>query len=296
MAHSILRQLPAFLRLAFITAIGILLGNHFLFRAFAQPANPHESAGSNVTDVVDTDPAAAAANEAELLSGTRQLTFEGRRAGEGYFSQDGSQLVFQSERETGNPFFQIYVMDRQSGDIQRVSPGHGKTTCAWIHPDGNKVLFASTHEDESARDKQRAEIELRQSGNERRYSWDYDEHFEIYEFDRTAQTYRKLTDARGYDAEGSWSPDGRLIAFSSNRLAYDGEMTAKAERAIRARSGNHERHLHYGCRRQECATAHNSIRLRRRPVFFPGRQANLLAAVRAERRDCRSLDDEYRRF
>ena len=120
-----------------------------------------------------------------MLSGTRQLTFEGRRAGEGYFSQDGSQLVFQSERETGNPFFQIYVMDRETGDIERVSPGRGKTTCAWIHPDGNKVLFASTHDDESARDKQRAEIELRQSGNERRYSWDYDEHFEIYEFDRT---------------------------------------------------------------------------------------------------------------
>jgi Tol biopolymer transport system component len=169
-------------------------------------------------------PRTAAAKEALLLSGTRQLTFEGRRAGEGYFSKDGSQLVFQSEREAGNPFFQIYLMDRATGDIQRVSSGRGKTTCAWIHPDGDKVLFASTHDDESAANKQRSEIELRKSGKERRYSWDYDEHFEIYEFNRKTHKYRRLTNARGYDAEGSWSPDGKLIAFTSNRRAYHGGL------------------------------------------------------------------------
>jgi Tol biopolymer transport system component len=190
-----------------------------------QDARPG-TATANETDIADSDPQAAAAKEAVLLSAARQLTFEGRRAGEGYFSQDGRQLVFQSEREPGNPFFQIYVMDRETGDVERVSPGRGKTTCAWIHPDGQRVLFASTHEDEGALDKQQAEIELRQSGNERRYSWDYDEHFELYEFDRKTRECLRLTNARGYDAEGSWSPDGKLIAFSSNRRAYDGEFGA----------------------------------------------------------------------
>ncbi|NIR58063.1 MAG: hypothetical protein GWO02_00350, partial [Gammaproteobacteria bacterium] len=61
----------------------------------------------------------------------RQLTFEGRRAGEGYFSADGSALIFQSEREPGNPFYQMYLMDLETGDVRRVSPGHGKTTCGW---------------------------------------------------------------------------------------------------------------------------------------------------------------------
>jgi Tol biopolymer transport system component len=217
-------------RRARIALLLCALGCNSLAGAAAQLTDSTTRASDDAADVVESDPQMAASKEGELLSGTRQLTFEGRRAGEGYFSQDGSQLVFQSEREPGNPFFQIYVMDRESGDVERISPGRGKTTCAWIHHTGNKVLFASTHEDEAALDKQRAEIELRQSGNERRYSWDYDEHFDLYEFNRQTHEYRQLTDSRGYDAEGSWSPDGKLIAFTSNRRAYDSEMTEEVKR------------------------------------------------------------------
>lgn len=39
-------------------------------------------------------------NEARLLTRTRQITFAGRRAGEGYFSTDGKRMIFQSERES----------------------------------------------------------------------------------------------------------------------------------------------------------------------------------------------------
>ena len=162
--------------------------------------------------------------EAELLTGIRQLTFEGRRAGEGYFSRDGKELVFQSEREPGNPFFQIYTMDLEIGDVERVSPGTGKTTCAWFHPDGRRVLYASTQDDPGAKAKQEAELKLRAEGKQRRYAWDYDEHFELYYYDRSDKNYTRLTAARGYDAEASMSPDGKWIVFSSNRRAYDGSM------------------------------------------------------------------------
>ncbi|MEZ6104694.1 MAG: M28 family peptidase [Pirellulaceae bacterium] len=164
-------------------------------------------------------------NEARFLSNIRQLTFEGRRAGEGYFNREGNLLVFQSEREEGNPFFQIYLMDLESGDVERVSPGSGKTTCAWIHPESRQVLFASTHEDPEAQAKQQAEIDLRASGMERRYSWDYDPTFELFAWDRDSGDYHRLTDAKGYDAEASWSPDGSRIVFTSNRSAYDHELT-----------------------------------------------------------------------
>ena len=185
----------------------------------------HICAQTPSTQPEATDKADSTALESQLLSGTRQLTFEGRRAGEGYFSGDGKEMVFQSERVDGNPFFQIFVMDLEMGDTEQISPGHGKTTCAWIHPDHNQIMFASTHDDAAARDKQAAELDLRKSGKQRRYSWDYDDNYEIYSYDRKSKSTRRLTSARGYDAEGSWSPDGQWIAFASNRSAYEGELT-----------------------------------------------------------------------
>jgi Tol biopolymer transport system component len=158
--------------------------------------------------------------EPKFLSNTRQITFEGKRSGEGYYSTDGTKIVFQSERREDNPFYQIYLLDFEFGDIEPISPGHGKTTCAWIHPNGNDVLFSSTQDDPEARNKQRAEIEFRESGQTRRYSWDYDPTYEVYSFDRTTKKYTRLTNAEGYDAEGSYSPDGQWIAFASNRNGF----------------------------------------------------------------------------
>ena len=72
--------------------------------------------------------------ERDFLTRVRRLTVEGKRAGEGYWSPDGKRLVFQSEREPGNPFYQIYVLDLATGDTKRISPGIGKTTCAFFRP------------------------------------------------------------------------------------------------------------------------------------------------------------------
>ncbi len=155
----------------------------------------------------------------------RQLTFEGRRAGEGYFSGDGRQLVFQSERDPENPFFQIFLMDLESGDVSRVSPGHGKTTCSWMMPGGD-VIYASTHDDPQARDKQKQELEDRLAGRQKRYAWDYDPAFDVYRHDRGAGSDRNLTNTLGYDAECAASPDGTRICFASNRHAYSGELSA----------------------------------------------------------------------
>jgi Tol biopolymer transport system component len=179
--------------------------------------------------------AAAPANtEREFLSRIRRLTVEGRRAGEGYWAPDGRSLVFQSEREPGNPFYQIYLMDLGSGDTTRVSPGHGKTTCAFIHPQTRDVLFASTHHDPRTKQLQEEELAFRASGKERRYSWDYDPEMELYVRDAKSGALRRLTNKRGYDAEASYSPDGRWIVFSSTRQAYERDLNANERKLLEA--------------------------------------------------------------
>ena len=194
-----------------------------------------KQANSQVVDGTDVNADEGSSDEGssveeQFLSGVRQITFEGKRAGEGYFSSDASLMVFQSERRADNPFYQMYLLDFTTGDIENISPGHGKTTCGWIHPDNNRVLLASTHEDPEARKKQKAELEFRESGQSRRYSWDYDENYELYAYDRTAKTYKRLTNAKGYDAEGSYSPDGQQIVFASNRNAYSQKLTEREQK------------------------------------------------------------------
>ena len=167
--------------------------------------------------------------ENAFLSNTRQLTFEGKRSGEGYFSPDGKALIFQSEREAENPFYQIYTLDLESGDTHRVSTGAGKTTCAFFRPGSDEVLFASTHLDPKAREKQKAELEFRASGKEKRYSWDYDETMDIFVARRDGSNLRRLTTSEGYDAEGAFSPDGKKIVFCSLRDAFPTNKLSAAD-------------------------------------------------------------------
>jgi len=175
--------------------------------------------------------AAATTQEALFLRNPRQLIYDGRRSGEGYFHPDGTRLIFQSEREPGNPFFQIYILDLTTGDTTRVSPGIGKTTCAFFQPGTSRVLFASTHLDPQAASKMKAEFEIRAKGPGRRYSWDYDETYDIFSCESDGSDLRRLTESRGYDAEGSFSPDGKKIVFSSIRAAYSGQKLAPPDQA-----------------------------------------------------------------
>ena len=169
--------------------------------------------------------------ESRFTTNARQLIFEGRRSGEGYFSPDGSKLIFQSEREEGNPFYQIYVLDLTTGESARVSPGSGKTTCGFFQPGTDRVIFSSTHADPQSQAKQKAELEFRASGKQRRYSWDYDEALEIYSAKQDGTDLVNLSKSPGYDAEAAFSPDGQQIVFCSLRGAFPLENLSSEQRA-----------------------------------------------------------------
>ena len=168
---------------------------------------------------VGADPAPWAKDESTHLADVKQVTTDFVRAGEGYFSPDGRTVIYQAEeKDTGNPFYQIFTQDLATGRRMRVSPGVGKTTCPYFRPDGKKIIFASTHEDPQAKEKQAAEYKRRddEKGARRRYAWDFDPHMKIYEADPDGGNLKCLTpDAKVYTAEGSYSPDGRFIVYSS---------------------------------------------------------------------------------
>ena len=118
----------------------------------------------------------------------------------------------------------------RAGKFRRVSPGVGKTTCSYFSPDGKKIIFASSHLDPDAKKHYAAEYqrreEERQAGKRRRYVWDFDPHMDIFEANPDGTGLKRLTDAKGYDAEGSYSPDGKQIVFCSNARRQPASCTS----------------------------------------------------------------------
>jgi Tol biopolymer transport system component len=148
------------------------------------------------------------------LRNVRQLTFGGENA-EGYFSWDGGRLVLQSTRDSF-PCDQIYVMDISSGALRLVSTGRGRTTCSYFLPGDREILYSSTH-------LASPECPPRPDYS-RGYVWalfDYDIFVTGADGDPAAAALRRLTDSPGYDAEGTVSPDGRRIVWTSLR---DGDL------------------------------------------------------------------------
>jgi TolB protein len=165
--------------------------------------------------------------ESKCLSNIRQVTRDFVRAGEGYFSPDMKTIVYQAITKD-YPFYQIHAQPVIGGSPTLVSTGRGRTTCAYFRPDGKKVIFSSSHLDPALAETEAAErrrlADEARTGQRRRYAWDFDPHLDIFEADLDGRNLKRLTTAPGYDAEGSYSPDGRLIVFCSMRDGGDPEI------------------------------------------------------------------------
>ncbi len=144
------------------------------------------------------------------LANIRQLTHGGENA-EAYFSSDSRHIIFQSTRD-GRACDQEYVMDADGSHVKRVSNGEGKTTCGWFYQNDQRIFFASTHA-------AGADCPPRPDPS-KGYVWGLDP-YDIYTARPDGSDLRRLTSYGVYTAEGTMSPDGRTIVFTSLK---DGDL------------------------------------------------------------------------
>jgi len=162
---------------------------------------------------MDVKPAALLTpEEGKHLQNVRQLTFGGQNA-EAYFSIDDKQLIFQHQGE-GVPCDQIYTIavdttDGKPATPKLVSTGKGRTTCSYIFPSNDRILFSSTHA-------AKAECPPKPDYS-KGYVWPIYDTYRIYTAKPDGGDLKLLTDAPGYNAEATITRDGKHIVFTSTR-------------------------------------------------------------------------------
>jgi Periplasmic component of the Tol biopolymer transport system len=146
----------------------------------------------------------------------QQLTFGGDNA-EAYFSFDGKAVVFQrTAPKDGIECDQIFYgklpeTTNDKFEYKMVSTGKGRTTCSYMMPNGKDVLYASTHlggsECPPVPDKEQM----------KKYVWPVYDSYDIFIGGMDGKVKKQLTKEPGYDAEGTISPKGDKIVFTSTR-------------------------------------------------------------------------------
>ncbi|MES2704174.1 MAG: hypothetical protein V4649_16150 [Bacteroidota bacterium] len=161
------------------------------------------------------DPQTLTYSDEKHFKNIKQLTFGGDNA-EAYFGFDNKHITFQrTSAKDGVPCDQIFYGAIPSGkdkfDYKLVSTGKGRTTCAYLMPDKKHLLYASTHlaMDTCPPVPDRSKI--------KKYVWPIYESYDIFVADFKGKISKQLTNTPGYDAEGTVSPKGDKIVFTSMR-------------------------------------------------------------------------------
>lgn len=159
--------------------------------------------------------------EERSLRNIRQITFPSmgfEKAGEAYFSPDGRTIAFQAVL-TGQEHYQIFKLSLEDGIPFMLSTGRGACTCAYFNPDGQRIIFASSHESELIPHEDASDSDSH--GQEKKYKWDLTPYMNIYEAQLDGSDLTPLTQGEPYHAECAYSPDGSRIVYASNE---DGSM------------------------------------------------------------------------
>jgi TolB protein len=160
-----------------------------------------------------TKPGLMTADESVYFQDLKQLTKGGVNA-EAYWSLDGSQIIFQGIRDGHAPCDQIFTMNPDGTGIRQISNGLGKVTCAYYLKDSKHFIYSSTMNAYGPGCPPAPDPSFG-------YVWAV-YNMNMYKADATTGAIvQNLTNSKYYEAEGTLSPDGNTILFTSTR---DGDL------------------------------------------------------------------------
>ncbi|HEY6975366.1 MAG TPA: S9 family peptidase [Chitinophagaceae bacterium] len=160
-----------------------------------------------------------------------QLTNSPEDESSPHWSPDGKYLSFLSSRSDGNKkddedddkdLDQLWLLNRLGGEAKKITSVKGDIKDYVWSPDGSKVLLVMKDQDFS----DTAETDVRKPFVMDRYHFkqDYIGYLDsgaihLYLLDIASQKIDTLTKGIYDETEAVWSPDGKQIAFTSNRTA-----------------------------------------------------------------------------
>jgi len=176
------------------------------------------------------------------------LTAQGVSSTHPRWSPDGKFIAFLSERAESKD--QVWLLNRQGGEAQRLTDTpQDVEDFAWS-PDGRRLVLvlrdASPEELEAAKE---AKLKDRGAGADAkekkktakpwvidRLQFKLDEmgylerrRTHLFVFDLAAKSMTQITSGDFDDSEPAWSPDGKLLAFTSNRSTPDPDLNYNSD-------------------------------------------------------------------
>lgn len=154
----------------------------------------------------------------------RALTFIGQN-GQARFSPDGHFILYISRNRESHKNSQVYEMDFSTKKERRFTFHHGENRDPSYHPNGQKIIYASSTDELKERPKfvREALGQLKKDlGRDRRPSFSplNFSPYEIYTSNRDGSDIRRLTHSPNFDAEARYHPTGEFLTFSTVRTGH----------------------------------------------------------------------------
>ena len=158
----------------------------------------------------------------------QQFTTGDQQDGSACWSPDGSKIAFLSDRGDKEKPAQIHLIPFSGGEASRLTNIEGEISNLSWSPDGKKILCTVRKLDAEALEREKDEGKKKLGVVARHYDrlfykldgYGYlpHERTHIWSVDAQSGKAKQLTDHPVYDEQNpTWSPDGKQIAFASNR-------------------------------------------------------------------------------